>query len=128
MKENKLKVIINKPANEIFTFTLNPKNTPLWIEAITKEEVNESPTKLGTIYRNANKKNDWSQYSVTSFEKNKLFVFTSENNNYHCKYTLRPIDRNITELEYYEWVDKGRLNDPFTLKILEKLKTVLEKF
>jgi len=38
MKENKIKVIINKSIKEVFEFTINPKNTPSWILSI-KEEV-----------------------------------------------------------------------------------------
>ena len=119
-------VKINKPISEVFAFTLNPLNTSRWVDSIVKEEVNERPTKLGTIYRNVDKGGKWSTYTISSFEVNKLFVFTSEDKNYHCRYTLTSIDENTTELEYYEWMDKGELEGPFTLDILEKLKTILE--
>ena len=55
MKECKLTIRINTTPAELFQFALDPNNTPLWVASIIKEERNESPTKLGTIYKNVNK-------------------------------------------------------------------------
>lgn len=126
MRENKLTLHINKSIPEVFAFLLNPDNTPTWIPSLAKEEVSEKPTKRGTIYRNVDKNGKWSQYTVTEFYENKHFIFTSEDKNYSVKYTFRPINKNVTELEYYEWVEKGDLEDPFTEEIFNKLKSVLE--
>ncbi|MEI7563640.1 MAG: hypothetical protein WCJ39_08670 [bacterium] len=52
MKENKLTIIINKPINEVFEFSTNPKNTHLWVDSIKEEITNEYPPKMGTIYKN----------------------------------------------------------------------------
>jgi len=126
MKSCKLIIQINKPVSKVFQFTLDPKNTPLWIDSIVKEEVNEAPTKVGTIYRNLNKKSVWSEYLVTKYEKDKTFEFVSSDKNYHVKYTLTPLKNYCCELEYFEWVEKGELENPFNIQILEKLKLVLE--
>ncbi|MCX6764647.1 MAG: SRPBCC family protein [Candidatus Nealsonbacteria bacterium] len=126
MKNNKLTVKINKLAHEVFTFTLNPENTPSWISSIAKEEVNEKPTKIGTVYRNQNQNGKWSEYTVTAYEENKLFIFTSGDGNYSVRYTFTPIDGNATEVEYYEWVNQGELKEPFAIEVLDKLKSLLE--
>ena len=126
MKSCKLSIQINKPASVVFQFTLNPKNTPLWVDSIVKEEVSEIPTKIGTIYKNVNKDGIWSEYLVTQFEENRVFEFVSSDKNYHVKYTLTPLKTNSCELEYFEWVKNGELKSPFTIQILEKLKSALE--
>jgi len=126
MKSNKLIVKINKPVHEVFAFTLNPDNTPSWISSIVKEEVNEKPTKIGTIYRNKNQNGKWSEYTVTAYKENELFIFNSDDGNYSVRYTFTPVGGNAVEVEYYEWVNQGDLKEPFTIEVLNKLKLVLE--
>lgn len=126
MIENRLTIRINKPVAEVFEFLLNPKNTPLWIESVVEEKTNEWPIKAGSIYRNQNNEEIWSEYRVALLNRYKMFEFVSKDNNYHVKYTFKRIGNNSCELEYFEWVEKGDLEGPFTQDILEKLKAVLE--
>lgn len=126
MREKKLVIRIDKPASFVFEFTLNPKNTPKWLGSIVKEETNEWPPKLGTIYRNGNREEKWDEYKLTEFVENKMFVMTSKDGNYNVRYKLTPVDENTTDLEYYEWVNEGELENPFTLEILQKLKKLIE--
>jgi hypothetical protein len=126
MKDCKLTIKINKSASEVFAFTTDPKNTPLWVKSIVHEETNEKSVKIGTIYKNQNPQGVWNTYEVTGYEKNKTFTFSLIGSPYHVKYKFTPIDDNSCELEYYEWMDEGILEEPFTIDILEKLKTILE--
>lgn len=127
MKDKRLTIVINKPASEVFEFTTNPVNTPRWIDGIVAEETNEMPPKLGTIYRNKGQDGNWNEYEMTSFEKNKMFVLSRKNGNYHVRYTFTPINDSRCELEYYEWVDEGELDDTFSQEVLEKLKSIMEQ-
>jgi len=125
MKENKLVIVINRPVEEIFEFTLNPKNTHLWIPSIKKEVSDEYPPKIGTIYKNVGIDGKWNYYSIIEFEENK--TFTLKGNNYFVRYTFKKLGNNKTELIYYEWVESGEIESPFTEDILLNLKELIEK-
>lgn len=126
MQKNTISVIIKKSIGEVFSFTTNPKNTPLWFSTIKEEITNEYPPKIGTRYKNRGNNNDWSIYEVSEFEKNKLFVLSDLNNNYHAKYLYTAINSNKTKMEYQEWVNDGELKNPASQIILEKLKSSME--
>lgn len=126
MKDNKLTIQINKSVAEVFAFTINPKNTPKWIDVL-REETSEWPVKAGAVYKNQGKDGKWNTYTMTEFAENDHFIMVGGDNNYRCRYTFRDLGNNSMELEYYEWMESGELEGPFTQDILEKLKTVLEK-
>jgi hypothetical protein len=127
MKNLKLTIEINKPARDIFAFTLNPKNTPKWIDFIAVEETNEWPVKLGTIYRNrADTNTEWSDLKVTEFEQDKRFALSKKDGSFHVRYVLTPVATDTTRLDYYEWTDNGELGEPFTIEPLQKLKRIIE--
>jgi uncharacterized membrane protein len=128
MKELRLKIEIDKPAKDIFEFTLNPKNTPKWIDFIAVEETNEWPSKLGTIYRNmSDNDTEWSELELTEYNPYKRFTLSKKDGSYNVRYTFAPIAGDKTELEYYEWTDREDLSVPFTMEPLEKLKSIIEQ-
>ncbi len=126
MKENKLIIRINKPVSEIFKFTINPQNTPRWIDSIGQESIDAKEIKVGTQYTNVDKNNfTKNSYKVAKFENNKIFELESLLPEYHVRYTYTTISENETELEYFEW-DSVDLSNPLTQETLEKLKSILE--
>lgn len=126
MKENTIVIEINYPASKIFKFTLKPANTHLWVDGIVREETNESPTRIGTKYRNLNKQGKWTVYEIVQFEPNKMFEMKQEDSSYHVRYTFEKISDSKTKITYFEWVYEGELEEPFSPAILEKLKEVIE--
>lgn len=126
MKTNRLSVQIIKSLPDLFAFTIDPKNTPKWIEAIVLSEASEWPIKIGTTYRNQDKAGVWAEYEVSALEENKLFELTSKEGNFHIRYTYTPISEAKSELEYFEWIDEGDIASPMTQDSLNKLKYYLE--
>ena len=125
-KRNTITITIRKPPAYVFSYVLDPKNTPKWLDSILEEQAEGWPPGEGTVYRNRNREGAWNEYTVTSFEADKTFVMKKADGNYHVQYTMRPAGEADTELEYYEWVIRGTLEDPFTRETLEKLKACLE--
>ena len=131
MKDVKQAITINCLAQEVFDFTINPENTPKWVGGVVTEQTNESPTKLGTIYKNQGHDGSWAEFEITAFEAGLMFELTKKDDNHHVKYTFKPFGDNQCELEYYVWVDNGDIDERFSReniqKILQKLKDVIEE-
>ncbi len=127
VKTNKVTILIQKPASDVFTFVITPPNSALWIPLIVKEEINEWPIQVGTEYTLTNSNGESFKAIVSAFKENKFIEWDSRGGIYHCRYTLTPINNNSTELEYYEWIDTGEIDKPFTTQVLTKLKSVIEK-
>jgi hypothetical protein len=123
MKENKLTVTIHKPLSEVFAFCITPPKAALWVPDIINEITNEWPAKVGTIYTEYENNDSSFKIIVTDYKKNEYIEWKTENGNYHVRYTFVPVDQNTTQLEY---VESGDVDNPFTQKILEKLKQVIE--
>jgi hypothetical protein len=125
MNESKLKIRINRPSDELFDFVLDPLNTPRWIDGIVKEETNESPTRLGRC----SEIKTWtgSGMNIKSRLLNLAWCLLSQkNSDYHVTYTITPLGKS-SELEYFEWVDKGELEEPLAPVALQKLQAVMER-
>lgn len=127
MKENTLTVKIQKSVSEVFAFTTTPPNSSLWINSIISEKTNEWPVRKGTSYMLQNQKGEIYEVFVAAIKKNSMIEWVSSNRNYHCRYKFRRITNRTCKLEYYEWVDKGEIAEPFTQDTLGKLKSVLER-
>jgi hypothetical protein len=127
MKTNKLTIRINKPISQVFDFTINPNNTPLWIDFIASESINKDEITLGVHYTNTDKEGNTNTYELSAFEKDSVFELRSVSSDYVVRYTYTSISENETELEYFEWVESGELTSPFPMSAMEKLKEVMEK-
>jgi hypothetical protein len=125
VRKIKLKTQIKRPITDVFAFAINPKNTPKYVDSIAIEKTNEWPIRVGTLYTNQRKTGEWSEYTVTALEENKIFSLTKNENKYHLTYTFTSIDSDLTELEY-EWVDNGELEARFIQELLDNLKRVME--
>lgn len=125
MREITYTVQIKCPIAEVFAFTLNPTNTPKWVDSIAFEETNEWPVRVGSIYRSKSKTGEWSELILTAFEENKMFSMTKKDSNYHVTYIFTSIHPDKTELKYV-WVDNGELEETIIQTLVNKLKRVIE--
>ena len=127
MKDNKLTIFIDKPINEVFEYSLESNNVPKWITSIKEEIPSERPVKLGIKLKNIGVNSDvWNEYEVIDFQPPKTFTLKRLNGDYFVRYTCREKD-NGTEFEYYEWAEKGNLDDLMGMDALEILKKLIEE-
>jgi hypothetical protein len=126
MQENKLIIHIARPVAKVFEFTINPANTPKWIDSIVEETTDGKEIKVGTWYTNKDREGKVNLYEVSKFENDKIFELQSIPPNYTVRYTYTSLSPEETELEYHEWVNSGELSAPFEQSNLDKLKTLLE--
>jgi len=111
--------------SDVFAFTVDPSNTPRWIEHLVSEQCSEIPQQIGTVYTNTDSTGNVGEYVVSAFEPNKLFELVSKDGNYHVRYTYTD-SADGAVMEYFEWMDQGELSGPFEQSVLEKLKDVME--
>ncbi len=127
MQEWTRTIEINVPLQEVFEFTTNPKKTHLWIEGMQEERSSEFPATLGTVYQNTSDGDSWDEYEVVELKENELFTLAKKESPYRVKYTYRILSNTVTELTYHEWVKEGELENPFSEKYLETLKSLIEQ-
>ena len=125
MKDNRMTIVIDKPIQEVFDFSLNPENTPKWIPDIAVEETSEWPVKVGTIYRNKRARGAWNTYELVEIVPGSTFTLKSKDTDFSVRYTFKELPDHKTEFEYYEWVESGTI-DPFTFEHLEKFRDLVE--
>ena len=127
MQKNILKIVINRPSNDIFDFLLNPENSNKWLDGVVEERTNEHPVKLGTIFENRDDLNSdvWTRYKVSYYDYGKEFEFI--NDNYTVRYILETLEDGKTEMTITEWVKEDELPEPMTMAPFEKLKRLLEE-
>lgn len=126
MNKKTLTIVISKPIVEVFEASINPANTPLWIDTMAEEQTGEWPVKLGTKYKNRGHTGDWTKYTVTKFKLNELFELTQDAGDYRVEYIYTSKGSNATELQYTEWVTVGELENPLSMDALNKLKLLIE--
>ena len=126
MDTNRLSILIRKPIDTVFSFSLASENVPKWIESIRKEIPSERPVGLGTTLRNISigNKSAWDEYEIVEFDPPKSFTLKHLNGDYFVKYTFSETPGG-TEFEYLEWSESG-LNNRLEMGALEKLKELLE--
>lgn len=124
MKTITQSIVISRPVEEVFAFTIDPANTPKWVDSVIEECTKEWPVKLGTVYRSKSRSGEWSELTLTVFEPNKAFVMRMTDGS-EVRYAFTKIDAASTQLDYV-WASNGHPDAGFLDKILTKLKAILE--
>ena len=127
--DNKLRLTthINVPLQDVWDFTLNPKNTPKYFNSIDEEVFSEFPAKLGTTFKNRSKNSDsWNVVHVIDFQEHSFFTLEGIDKDFRVKYTFAN-KGNGTDFIYEEWNTDGTEIDTSTdISVVKNLKRELE--
>jgi len=126
MKQRVLSIEINRPCETVFNFLIDPDHSPDWIDSFKSETAAPWPPRVGTIYRNSNHQDEWTEYRVEAFKPPRHFGLVQMGGDYHAEYVLSSPTAESTLLKYHEWVEEGEIDKPFTIEPFEKLKAILE--
>lgn len=123
MKVNELRITIKAPPEIVFEYTLEPKNTPLWVEEAIEMKTDTNQINLGTKYSN-----EFIIREVIDYDHNKFIELADVDGVYSCSYSFRKIDEGNTELVFFESNSDGsELEYPIEADCFKKLKEILEK-
>lgn len=129
MNKNAVTIEIARPVEVVFEFTVDPTNTPKWIESIVVERRSDKVVAVGTTYANVSKgKSRETIYEVIAYEPNRLFQLRRVGSDYVCTYIFEAINQGYaTKLTYTEEVGSDqKLVDPLGAETFENLKAILE--
>jgi len=123
MTTNEIRVTINRSQQEVFEYTVEPKNTKHWVKDSIEMKTDTDQINIGTKYSN-----EFITREVTDYERNKFIELTDIDGIYSCSYSFRKIDENSTELTFFESNSgASELEYPLEQRYFEKLKEILEK-
>jgi uncharacterized protein YndB with AHSA1/START domain len=126
MNKNIMTIIIDRPIDQVFAYSIDPANTPRWFGNILEETASEYPPKIGTVYksRRVATPDVWGQVVVANIHPNQMFQL--KGTGFNVRYTYRRIDESSTELTYTEWADEDELRYFTPIDNLKKLKAAIE--
>jgi len=123
MQTNEIRIAINVPVQEVFEYTLDPKNTPQWVPDCIEMHTDTEQIGVGTKYINEHVARE-----VTDYAQNQFLELSDVDGVYVCSYSFRKIDEGSTELIFFELNEDGsKLEPPMEERFFQNLKKVLEK-
>jgi hypothetical protein len=122
MQTNEIRITIKAPPEEVFEYTIEPKNTKYWVTDSVEMKTDTEQIDLGTKYSN-----EYATRDVIDYERDKFIELADVDGIYSCSYTFRKIDNDSMELIFFESnIDGSALEYPLSKKSFNKLKEILE--
>jgi hypothetical protein len=120
---------IGKDVSEVFEFTTNPVNTPLWLVGVLEETTSTADIDIGTVYRQVRLDDSGKEatvtYIVTGFTRDREFELQKEGTTYSCRYQYESCAAG-TRLTYSEATSRDEALDPLDTETLARLKRLVE--